>query len=129
MNGFLVIPKGLRGEYADIKTKQPEEIISPSARSRCEVTPLGDRLATPSPEGTRSPSQKIGEPTTASASASVEHGRHRLLLQTTSSTSPAAPSRSAKRPARETEASGEVAYFNSRPPSRAGASLPGPALQ
>jgi len=67
-NGFLVIPKGVASkEYADIKTKQPEEIISLVGKVSGVSVPLGGRFLKPATalisEGDEvSFGQKIGEP-------------------------------------------------------------------
>ncbi|MDP9457089.1 MAG: proton-conducting membrane transporter [Actinomycetota bacterium] len=67
-NGFLVIPKGVASkEYADIKTKQPEEIISLVGKVSGVNLPLGGRFLKPATplisEGDEvSFGQKIGEP-------------------------------------------------------------------
>jgi len=67
-NGFLVIPKGVASkEYADIKTKKPEEIISLVGKVSGVHLPLGGRFLKPATalisEGDEvSYEQKIGEP-------------------------------------------------------------------
>jgi electron transport complex protein RnfC len=67
-NGFLVIPKGVASkEYADIKTKQPEEIISLVGKVSGVNLPLGGRFLKPATplisEGDEVTfGQKIGEP-------------------------------------------------------------------
>jgi electron transport complex protein RnfC len=67
-NGFLVIPKGVASkEYADIKTKQPEEIISLVGKVSGVSMPLGGRFLKPATplvsEGDEVTfGQKIGEP-------------------------------------------------------------------
>ena len=67
-NGFLVIPKGVASkEYADIKTKQPEEIVSLAGKVSGVNLPLGGRFLKPATplisEGDEvSFGQKLGEP-------------------------------------------------------------------
>ncbi len=67
-NGFLVIPKGVASkEYAGIKTKQPDEIISLVGKVSGVDLPLGGRFLKPATplisEGDEvSFEQKIGEP-------------------------------------------------------------------
>ncbi len=67
-NGFLVIPKGVASkEYADIKTKQPEEIVSLVGKVSGVNLPLGGRFLKPATplisEGDEVTfGQKIGEP-------------------------------------------------------------------
>jgi Na+-translocating ferredoxin:NAD+ oxidoreductase subunit C len=67
-NGFLVIPKGVASkEYADIKTKRPEEIISLVGKVSGVHLPLGGRFLKPATpliaEGDEVEyEQKIGEP-------------------------------------------------------------------
>ncbi len=67
-NGFLVIPKGVASkEYAGIKTKQPDEIISLVGKVSGIDLPLGGRFLKPATplisEGDEvSFEQKIGEP-------------------------------------------------------------------
>jgi len=67
-NGYLVIPKGVASkEYADIKTKEPEEIISLVGKVSGVSVPLGGRFLKPATalisEGDEvSFGQKIGEP-------------------------------------------------------------------
>ena len=67
-NGFLVIPKGVASkEYADIKTKQPEQIVSLVGKVSGVNLPLGGRLLKPATplvsEGDEVTfGQKIGEP-------------------------------------------------------------------
>ena len=67
-NGFLVIPKGVASkEYADIKTRKPEEVISLVGKVSGVHLPLGGRFLKPATalvsEGDEvSYEQKIGEP-------------------------------------------------------------------
>ncbi len=67
-NGFLVIPKGVASkEYADIKTRQPEGVISLVGKVSGVSVPLGGRLLKPATplisEGDSVEfGQKIGEP-------------------------------------------------------------------
>jgi len=67
-NGFLVIPKGVASkEYADIKTKRPDEIISLVGKVSGVHLPLGGRFLKPATpliaEGDEVEyEQKIGEP-------------------------------------------------------------------
>ncbi len=67
-NGFLVIPKGVASkEYADIKTKRPDEIVSLVGKVSGVNLPLGGRFLKPATalvsEGDEVEyGQKIGEP-------------------------------------------------------------------
>ena len=67
-NGFLVIPKGVASkEYADIKTKRPDEIVSLVGKVSGVNLPLGGRFLKPATaliaEGDEvRVGQKIGEP-------------------------------------------------------------------
>jgi electron transport complex protein RnfC len=79
-NGFLVIPKGVASkEYADIKTKRPEEIISLVGKVSGVHLPLGGRFLKPATalvsEGDElSFEQKIGEPVDEGFSIGVWSG-------------------------------------------------------
>jgi Na+-translocating ferredoxin:NAD+ oxidoreductase RnfC subunit len=67
-NGFLVIPKGVASkEYADIKTRRPDEIVSLVGKVSGVHLPLGGRFLKPATplisEGDEVEyAQKIGEP-------------------------------------------------------------------
>jgi len=67
-NGFLVIPKGVASkEYADIKTKMPDEVTSLVGKVSSVALPLGGRILRPATplvsEGDEvSYGQKLGEP-------------------------------------------------------------------
>jgi electron transport complex protein RnfC len=67
-NGFLVIPKGVASkEYADIKTKRPEQVESLVGKVSSVALPLGGRILKPATalvsEGDEvSYGQKLGEP-------------------------------------------------------------------
>ena len=67
-NGFLVIPKGVASkEYADIKTKRPEQVESLVGKVSSVALPLGGRILKPAAalvaEGDEvSYGQKLGEP-------------------------------------------------------------------
>ena len=67
-NGFLVIPKGVASkEYADIKTKMPDEVTSLVGKVSSVALPLGGRILKPATplvsEGDEvSYGQKLGEP-------------------------------------------------------------------
>ena len=79
-NGFLVIPKGVASkEYADIKTKQPDGVISLVGKVAGVSIPLGGRFLKPATplvsEGDDvSFEQKIGEPVDEGFSIGVWSG-------------------------------------------------------
>ncbi len=79
-NGFLVIPKGVASkEYADIKTKKPEGVISLVGKVSGVSIPLGGRFLKPATplisEGDEvSFGQKIGEPVDEGFSIGVWSG-------------------------------------------------------
>ncbi|HJQ29474.1 MAG TPA: proton-conducting membrane transporter, partial [Rubrobacter sp.] len=79
-NGFLVIPKGVASkEYAGIKTKRPESVISLVGKVNGVSIPLGGRFLKPATplvsEGDEvSFGQKIGEPVEEGFSIGVWSG-------------------------------------------------------